>query len=142
MAIINDGHQTLVTFSLDSDVQLAEKEVTPPGISAGGANDITTMLNTTFRTMSPKSLISLTEASFVAAYDPAVYDEIITMAGQNQTITITFPDGATIVFFGWIDEFTPNANVEGEQPTADFTIIPSNQNLVGVETAPVFTPGP
>jgi len=139
MARIDDGFATLIDFSADSSVQMWEKEVTPPGVSGGGENDTSTMRNTTWRTKSPKGLISLSEASFTAAYDPAVYDEIVAMVNVNQQITVTFPNNDTLVFWGWIDEFTPGALVEGEQPTADITIIPSNQNASGVETAPVLT---
>lgn len=139
MTIMNDGHSTLVTFSADSSVALKEKEVTPPGVSGGGENDTTTMHNTTWRTRQPKQLVTLSECSFVAAYDPAVYDEIIAMINVNQQITVEFPDGSTLVFWGWIDEFTPNRHVEGEQPTAEVTIIPSNQNNSGAETAPNYT---
>jgi len=61
--------------------------------------------------------------------------------GENDTTTMrnTFPDGATLAFWGWLDEFTPGAAVEGEQPEADITVICSNQNDSGVETAPVLT---
>lgn len=138
MARIDDGFSTTIAFALDSAVQFFEKEVQPPGIAAGGAIDVTTMLNTTFRTMAPKKLVTLTEASLVVAYDPLVYNEILAMIGQIQQITVTFPDGVTIIFFGWIDEFTPAALVEGEQPTADVTIIPSNQDVSLVETGPVI----
>lgn len=138
MAFLDDGYQTLISFANDTDVQLREKEVTPPGIAAGGEIDVTTMQNTTWRTRAPKALKTLTNVSLSVAYDPALYDEIVAMAGSNQLITITFPDAQTLAFWGWIDEFTPNANVEGEQPTADITIIPSNQNDSGVETAPVL----
>ena len=136
---MDDGFPTLISFADDSDVQMWEKEVTPPGISAGGETDTSTMHNTTWRTKSPKALVSLTPCSFSAAYDPAVYDEIVSMIGDNQLITLTFPDSSTLAFWGWIDEFTPGANVEGEQPTADVTIIPSNQNGSLVETAPIYS---
>jgi len=139
MGRIDDGFATLISFADDSDVQMWEKEVTPPGVDGGGENDTSTMHNTTWRTRSPKGLITLSNASFTAAYDPAVYDEIISMVNDNQLITITFPDESTVAFWGWINEFTPNANVEGEQPTAEVTIIPSNQNDSGVETAPEYT---
>lgn len=136
---MDDGFATLIGFAEDSDVQMWEKEVTPPGVSGGGENDTSTMQNTTWRTKSPKGLISLSESSLEVAYDPAVYDEIISMVNVNQLITITFPDDATLAFWGWIDEFTPNALVEGEQPSASVKIIPSNQNASGVETAPVYS---
>lgn len=136
---LDDGFATLIEFDEDSNVQMWEKEVTPPGVSGGGENDTSTMRNTTWRTKSPKGLKSLSQSSAVVAYDPAVYDEIIAMVNVNQQITITFPDDSTLVFWGWIDEFTPNAAVEGEQPTAEITIIPSNQNASGTETAPVYS---
>ena len=139
MARLDDGFSTLLTFSEDSNVQMWEKGVTPPGVSGGGENDTSTMRNTTWRTKSPKGLISMMPASATVAYDPAVYDEIIAMCNVNQQITVTFPDDSTLVFWGWIDEFTPNEAVEGEQPTADLTIIPSNQNAAGTETAPVYS---
>ena len=138
MARMDDGFATLITFSEDSSVQMWEKEVTPPGVSGGGENDTSTMHNTAWRTKAPKGLISLSECSFTAAYDPAVFDEIVAMANVNQELTITFPDNSTLTFWGWLDEFTPNASVEGEQPTAAVKIIPSNQDEYGAETAPVY----
>jgi len=140
MARIDDGFSTIIEFAEDSDVQMWEKEVTPPGMSGGGENDTSTMRNTTWRTRAPKSLITLSESSLSVAYDPAVFDEIVAMLNVNQLVTITFPDSSTLAFWGWIDEFTPGANVEGEQPTADVTIIPSNQNASGTEVAPVYSP--
>ena len=140
MARIDDGHATTIAFATSTFTLLFEKEVTPPGVSSGGANDTTVMANTVYRTMSPKSLISMTEMSFTAAFDIGVYSQAVAGVGINQSITITFPDGATLTFWGWMDEFTPNAFVEGSQPTADVTIIPSNQNATLVETAPIYTP--
>ena len=144
MSRIDDGFQTQISFSEDasglvSGIVLFEKEVTPPGIQGGGENDVTTMRNETWRTKAPKQLMTLSPCSFVAAYDPAIYDDILAMIQVNQQITITFPDGATLVFWGWLDEFTPGALAEGTQPTASCTIVPSNQNGSGVETAPIYT---
>jgi len=148
MTIQGDGYQTTIDFSsseISSDVIIIsimeEKEVTPPGVAGGGANDASTMRNETFRTMSPKGLKTLTPVTIVIAYDPALYDEMVAMVNDNQLITITFPDDSTLAFWGWIDEFTPNANIEGEQPTANITIIPSNQDADdnNAEIAPVFT---
>ena len=141
MSRIDDGFSTTIAFADLANVKLYEKTVTPPGVSGGGENDTTTMLNTAWRTKAPKKLKSLDESSFTAAYDPAVYDEIVGANGvnNNQLITITFADGSTLAFWGWIDNFAPNEIVEGEQPTAEVTIICSNQNASGTETAPVYT---
>ena len=149
MTIMNDGYQTTIAFTsaeMDSQANLLtlmeEKEVTPPGVAGGGANDATTMRNTVWRTMAPKVLKTLTESPFVVAYDPELYDEMVAMINDNQLITITFPDTSTLAFWGWIDSFTPNAQVEGTQPTANVVIIPSNQdgNNNNAEIAPDYTP--
>lgn len=139
MARIDDGHGTTIDFSLASSGTTIwwEKTVTPPGYDGGGENDTTTMRNSVYRTRWPKQLITLTNASFVAAYDTLFYSEILSMLNTNQYITVTFPDGSTLSFWGWINTFTPNEVVEGEQPTANVEIIPSNQNNSKVETAPV-----
>lgn len=141
MSMIQDGFPTTMQFSSSTSAQLyfEETEVTPPGISAGGENDTTTMRNTAYRTKYPKQLKTLTNSSLVAKYDAAIYDEVLGMIGVNQQITITFPDTATYVFWGWIDEFTPNSITEGAMATANITVIASNQNGSDVETAPVYT---
>ena len=144
MARIDDGFSTTIAFSASASGVLLtdamwEKEVTPPGIEAGGAIDTTTMRNTTWRTKKPRQLKSLLQAGCTVAYDPDVIDEIVATIGVNQQITITYPDGETLVFWGWIESWTPNNIVEGEQPTATMAIEPSNQNNSNVETAPVFS---
>lgn len=142
MTIMNDGFATTIAFASTpgvAGVTFKEKEVTPPAIQGGGENDTTTMRNSAWRTRQPKQLKTLDQCSFAAAYDPALYDTILALINVNQLITVTFPDGDTLAFWGWLDEFTPGAQTEGEQPEADLNIICSNQNATGVETAPVFT---
>ena len=138
MGRIDDGFSTTIELGL---TKLYEKTVTPPGVEGGGETPTSTMLNTTWRTRSPKKLITLTPCSFVAAYDPAVYDEIIANLNVNQEIVLTFADSSTLTFWGWLDVFTPNDVAEGAQPTANCTIIPSNQNAEGAEIAPVYAAG-
>ena len=142
MARLDDGHQTLISFASDPDVLFYEKTVTPPGIDGGGAIDTTVMANTAWRTNFPKALKTASEASLTVAYDAACYPEIMALCNVNNLITITFPDGSTVAFWGWLNSFTPGALTEGEQPTADITIIPSNQDDSLVETAPVWTAAP
>ena len=141
MSRIDDGLGASIAFGEGSSgvtLLVYEKEITPPGVDGGGANDTSTLRNSIWRTNSPKGLKSLSESSFNCAYDPACYDEIIALLNENQEITITFPDDSTLVFWGWIDSFIPGPMTEGAQATADCSIIPSNQNNSGVETAPVY----
>ena len=139
MARLDDGHPTRLNFSSYPNVKLWEKEVTPPGIEGGGANDTTTMHNVTWRTRAPKKLKTLSDASGTYAYDPDCYTDLDAMINVNQQITITFSDNSTVTFWGWIDQFTPQRITEGSQPTAEVTIIPSNQDASGAEAGPVVT---
>jgi hypothetical protein len=139
MARIDDGFRTIVLFSLFPNIQFWEKTVQPVGADGGGANDTTTMRNNLYRTHAPKKLITLTELSATYAYDPAVYNTIMSMINQNQLVTQCFPDGSQLAFYGWLNTFKPNEITEGAQPTAAVTVIASNQNLAGYETGPAYS---
>jgi len=143
MSRVDDGHSTTIEFGdqpsgTGPGITFWEKEVTPPGLDGGGENDTTTMRNLVYRTRSPKKLITLTEMTILVSYDIGFYDDILDLLNNNQLITITFPDDTTLAFWGWLDKFIPNNFIEGEQPTATITIVPSNQNESGVETAPDY----
>lgn len=139
MTRIDDGHSTKI--SLVDGTTLWEKEVTPPGLTGAGAINTTTMRNAVFRTKAPKKLKELTDSAVTVAYDASAYSSILTNMLTNQEITITFPDGGTYVFWGWIESFEPDQLQEGEQPTASMVIIASNEDdsTPPVETAPVYT---
>lgn len=133
--ILTDGFKTTITFTSSALASAAlvtelmeEQEITPPGISGGGPNDTTSMRNSEWRTRYPKQLKTLTAAPLTIKYDPELYDLINDMINDNQEITVTFPDESTLVFWGWVDSFTPNACVEGEQPTAAMVLEPSNMD--------------
>jgi len=136
MARIDDGFSTTISLG---GVVLWEKSITPPSIDGGGENDTTTMRNSNWRTRAPKKLKTLGESSFTAAYDPAAYTSLLSQINVNQSITITFANGATLQFWGWLNSFEPSEVQEGEQPEATVTIIPSNQDASGNEVAPVYT---
>ena len=128
MGKLTDGFGTTLAFSTAGSqtmLYLFDTGVTPPGLSGGGAVDMSTMENTKYRTFVPRQLIGGSPASVVGAYDSALFDEILDAVNVNQEMVITFPDASTLTFWGWIDEFTPNAHVDGEMPTANITIIPS-----------------
>ena len=143
---MEDGFSTTISFSSSelssSDVltlYMQEKEVTPPGVDGGEKIDVTTMRNTSWRTFAPRNLKTLMEAPINVAWDPGLYDEMNAMINDNQEITITLPDTATIVFWGFVKSFTPGAHVEGLQPMAAVSIEPTNRNAAGAEIAPVIT---
>jgi hypothetical protein len=139
MSRLFDGYSTTISFNLAPAVQLWEIEITPPGLDGGGMIDQTNMRNIDFRTRVPKALITLTEMTGVFAYDPIVYNTIKNLLlNVNGAIFVHFPDGQSLQFFGWLNEFKPNRNTEGERPTANATIIPSNLDLGGNEFVPIL----
>lgn len=140
MAALQDGFKTLIGLANVPAVKFYEKEVTPPSVSGGGANEQTTMRNTAYRTQGPKKLKTIGDIKAKVSYDAAVITDILAQINVNQLITVTYPDNSTLAVWGWLDEFTPGNNVEGQQPMADITIKVSNLNASGVETAPAYTP--
>ena len=135
---LDDGFATYITFANIPTVKLFEKEVTPPGMSANGPIDTTTMRNTAWRTMAPKALKTMPQISATVAYATDAIEVLYGQVGVNQPIFVTFPDGSTVSFWGWIEEFTPGAHTEGEQPTASLTVQPSLRNNAGAEVAPAY----
>ncbi len=136
---LDDGFSTIITLENLPTIKLFEREVTPPGFTSGGPIETTTMRNLAYRTSAPRKLKSLTPVTATVAYATIALTQIWAQIGVNQLITITFPDGSTIAFWGWIEAFTPANHTEGAQPTASLTVQPGMRNSDGVEVAPVYT---
>lgn len=139
---LKDGYQTLFTFEDAPDVALWEKTVKPFGLDGGDMIDITTMHNETLRTFWPRSLITLTEGSFTAAYDPAVVQTLISdVLNVPQAITAHYPDGSSDTFYGALTKFERGDHKEGEFPEATCTVVPTNTDPdTDEEELPVYTP--
>lgn len=123
---LKNGFSTLYTFAADPDVSLWEKAVTPPGIDGGDAIEQTTMHSVTWREFAPRTLKTLTESSFTAAYDPACYTQLVALINVETTVTAEFPDGSTLAFYGFLRTFEPSELTEGEQPEATCAVTPTN----------------
>lgn len=138
---LGDGYSTRIKFAADTDVSFWEKTIPPPGLDGGEAIDNTTMVNTAWRTFAPRALVTLTEFSFSAAYDPNAYNNILdNLLNVEGAITVHFPDLSTIDFYGFLRMFEPQDHEEGTQPEANVTIRPTNYDPVNnVEAAPVLT---
>jgi hypothetical protein len=139
MSYLTDGFSTQISFQNFPNLHFKEKEVQPPGMQGGGANDTTTMRNTRWRTKMPKKLIEMQDASLKVAYDPVMYQDCVSALQVNQQIVCLFPDGHNLTFWGWLDEFTPDSLKEGEQPTATIKIVCGNMNNSFVEVAPTYS---
>ncbi len=138
--LLKDGYQTLIAMSLDADVSFWEKTVQPPGLDGGDEIDITTMHNTTLRTRAPRSLATMTNMEITAAYDPRLFEQILAVLNLEQTITVIFPNGDKLSFYGFLKNFEPQEVSEGEQPEANLTIVPTNRDPnTGAEENYVYT---
>ena len=142
--MLDDGFSTVIQFSALPTVKFKEKTVQPPGIDGGDKIPTTTMFNTLWSTFAARQLQELTDASTTVAYDPDVYsDAQITTALLNveQTVTIHFPDGSTLAFFGYLKSFIPQSHEEGTQPEADIVIVPTNRDTASPygEEGPAMT---
>src|SRR5574343_413431 len=118
---MKDGMGIVMSFADFGDLflHLDPTSITSPGVDGGDAIDNTTLTNSAWRTKTAKALIEYTNASFTAAYDPAAYSQAILAVNVNNAITVTFPDGSSIQFYGYLKSFTPGEMTEGEQPTAE-----------------------
>jgi len=135
-----DGYQTTVQIHADPDISFWERSVTPPGIDGGDEVELTTQHNSTWRTLASRSLATLTEMVLSGTYDPDVYDEILAIINYETTITVFFPDGSTLAFYGFVKRFTPGELVEGVPPECSVVIVPTNRDPAdGTEQAPVMT---
>lgn len=135
---LKSGHPTKVTISLDPDISFWEVEVTPVGLDGGPSIDQTTMFNTTFMTKAEGDLVDVTDLQGTCAYDPAVLSQIIAVINRPAVITERYKDGSTYAYHGYLQSFTRQSHVRGQQPRATFTIVATNWDGTA-EQAPVLT---
>lgn len=137
---LDDGFKCVTTFALDPDIELWEIETGIPGLDGGDPINTTTMHNVRWRTMAARALITLSEATIKAAFDPVVYTNLLSILNVETTITETFPDGSTLAYFGFMRMLTFDPLVEGTMPTCTVTKTPTNWDPVGkVEADPVLS---
>lgn len=126
-AHLQDGYQVLVNIALIPNISFWEKRVKPPGTDRGSIDEAT-QHSEFWRPKHPKALLTFTDLTMTGPYAPAVYNEIFNAGADIDVITVTFPDGSALAFYGWVDKFDPAELVEGEQPNATITIVPSMQD--------------
>lgn len=138
--LMENGYQALITLANDANIDLWEKDVGQPGMDGGDPIDTTTQQNETYRTFAPRTLITLTQFTVVCGYDPCVYDDLLPLVNLEDTITITYPGGTTLAFYGYVKgvEFGPMS--DGTFPEVTLTIVPTNWDHNNcVEAGPVVS---
>jgi hypothetical protein len=137
---LRDGFRSLVAFARDPDVSLWERSVKAPGVSGGDPIDQTTMHNDDVMTKAPQSLIEWTNGSMVCGYDPAVLGQILQLVNKEGSITVHWPDGSTLAFYGYLGTFDVQEKSKGAMPLANCEIVVTNWDPVNdVEVKPLLT---
>ena len=120
-----DGFSIKLAIGRDPTFSLWEVSVTPPAIEGGDAISRTTHRSDTYRAMAARQLVSLEEFQVVGRWDPNNYSTALDLINKEGEITIHFPDGSTLDFYGYMRRFEPGEFVEGEPPEATATIVPT-----------------
>ena len=137
---LDDGFSTKIAFSVDPDVSFWEVTVKPPGIDGGEKIDTTTMFNGALKTFAARTLKQLTDGGASAAYDPQAYLDILSLVNVEGSVTVHWPDGSTLDFYGYLNKFEPGDNTEGEMPKASINFCCTNWDSVNnLEVGPVYT---
>ena len=136
------GSPVYVTFASDPNIDLWEKQLSPPGAKMDERKDNTTSYNTKFRKFSPGRLATMDDLTVVCGYDPDEIQDIIDLLGVRDTITIELPSGTLIAFYGWLDQYQFSELTEDGEPTVTLTIAVGNQDWdTCEEEPPVIVPG-
>lgn len=137
---MGDGYRSLITFARKTNVQFWEKVVKPAGLDGGEEIDTATMHNNKYRTRQPRHLVTLTEQTVKALYDPDFYTDILGMVNARDTITHAWPDGSTLAYFGYLKKADFDDLEDGKPPMVTLTIVATNEDpATGNESPPVFT---
>ena len=136
---LRDGFATMITLANEPAINLWEKATTPPGKENGDPIDLTTFHNVARRTKWPRVLIEDTDSAMTCAYDPEVEADLEAQVGLNQEITVTWNDGSTKAYWGYMKSFNPQEVSNGEQPEASCEFVVTNLDNSFAEQAPVVS---
>jgi hypothetical protein len=138
-----EGFKSLITCSVNPAINIWEIEVKPPGVESGEAINTTTQQNIAWRTFWLPQLKTLEQITIKFAYDADVMQtDLIGMTGpRGQTITILFPQGTKVAFYGDIMKVEFDPFKEKEFPTGTLTIVPTNTDAAHgyVEAGPAWS---
>lgn len=140
--MLTNGYASYIVLGGSSTVGFWEKEVTPFGVEGGDKIDVTTMHNLYVKTFAAQALFEAADGEMTVAYDPAALDTLKnSLINTNNTIDVHFPDTSTWDSFGYVQNFSPSALTNGEQPEATVTIVFTNLTTADppVEYQPTYT---
>lgn len=139
---LDNGWPTTIAFASNPSIEIYEKSIQPARISVGDPIMTDTMLNVVAVTKAPPCLEDWGDIVVVAAYDPSVMDELRTLLGQIDSVTINFPEGTQYVFWAYLGSIEFSPLVKNTQPEVTLTITVTNWDPIRcVEALPVINQG-
>ncbi len=137
---LENGYSTKVAFARDPDVSVWEKTVKAPGQDGGDPIDISTMFNSRHRTKAPRGLMMASDVTMVCAYDPNAQPQLEELINQPGSISLHYPDGSRLDFFGYLRQYEFAEHSDGNFPEVTLTIVETDWDPVNdVEVGPVMT---
>lgn len=137
---LDEGHSITIAFARDPNVSFWEMTVQPPLLDGQDPLDTTNQHNILYTTKAARALLDIGPSNFTAFYDPDVWDEGRELINQNGDVTIAYPDGSTLDFFGYLRSIEKQALEKGTTPTLNGVIVVTNWDPVNnVEQGPVLT---
>lgn len=136
---LDEGFSATLAMENLTTISFWEKTMGAPAIEGGDPIDQSTMHNSVWMTQLPPTLLKLEPFTLTAAYDPNVISQAIAQTNANQTMTVTWPDGSTLSFYGWLRKIEFADMSHGTLPECTVTIEPSNIDpATQAEEAPVY----
>jgi hypothetical protein len=116
-------------------VTFEEIDVTPVGLTRDDPVEQTSNSGTLYRRFAPAPLKTKSPATATVYYEK---DDLAAIKAKlesdtAETITITFSDSSTLADTGWLQEFTPDAQVATERPQATITIEFEGETSAGTD---------
>jgi hypothetical protein len=137
---LDEGFSTTIVFAANPTIAFKERDVKPGGYDGGEPIDNTTMRNTKWHTMAPRTLIKSDPFSANVTYDTLLHKHAQALVNVRTSVTCWFPDGSNVSFYGYLQKIEFSDLKEGELPTAAITVIPTNYDPINrVEQGPVWT---
>jgi len=136
---LEEGFSATLAMENLTTISFWEKTMGAPAIEGGDPIDQSTMHNTTWMTQLPPTLLKLESFTLTAAYDPNLISQAIAQKNVNQTLTVTWPDGSTLSFYGWLRKTEFADMSHGTLPEVTITLEASNIDPTTMtEEAPVY----
>lgn len=140
-SMLERGHVITVSINTQETIEFKEISVQPPGVEAGDPINTYTQYSDKWKTKAASVLMEMTELEMEVAYDPVILTAAKIEAAINleTDITVFFPDGSKVAFWGYLRSFIPGSMDEESRPTASAVIQPTNRDPSdGSEAGPVY----